>query len=200
MASREEVGGLLGVDPQPDAIDRLHQGEDIVGVEPPAEVAFGGRVGDAHGAEGIEIDRVVAPPLDVLEPPTAGEDVECDVQDVVGFVIGDMAFEEMEVVIDGRDQAGPLGHQEHGADAAGGQALSALAEFIVDVGGGDHGDLALRTGEIGDAVEEPPPTLLQETSVAISIGLALAFSVLLGESSSHSKPSVAWKNEDPFNP
>ena len=74
----------------------------------------------------------------------------------------------------------------------------ALAEFVVDVGGGDHGDFALRAGAIGDAVEEPPPTSLQEMSVAISIELALAFSGLLGESSSHSKPSVAWKNEDLF--
>jgi hypothetical protein len=68
----------------------------------------------------------------------------------------------------------------------------------VDVGGGDHGDIALRAGVIGDPVEELPPASFQETTVAISSGLALAFSGLLGESSSHSKASVAWKDEDLF--
>ena len=38
------------------------------------------------------------------------------------------------------------GDQEHGADAAGGEALGALGEFVVDVGGGDHGGFALGLG------------------------------------------------------
>ena len=36
------------------------------------------------------------------------------------------------------------GQQEHGADAAGGEAVDALAEFVVDVGGGHHGRLRVR--------------------------------------------------------
>jgi hypothetical protein len=115
-----------------------------------------------------------------------------------GLLIGEMALEEMEVVVDGRDQASPLGDQEHGTDAAGGQALGALAEFVVDVGGGDHGDFALGSGLIGDAVEEPPPAPLQESLVVLSSDPTLAVSGRVGESSSHSKPSVAWKNEDPL--
>ena len=57
---------LLGVDPQPDRIDGLHQGEDIGLMESPTEVARGGRVGDPHGAEGIEVDRVVAAPFEMF--------------------------------------------------------------------------------------------------------------------------------------
>ena len=102
--------------------------------EAAAEVPFGGGVGDALGAQGIEIDLVVAPQFDVLEALAAGEDVEGDVQDVVGFVIGEMALEEMEVVVDVADQAGAASQQEHGADAAGDEALDALGQFVVDVG------------------------------------------------------------------
>ena len=91
------------------------------------------------GAEGIEIDLVVAPQLDVFEASAAGEDVEGDVQDMVGFVIGEMALEEMEVGVDVGDQAGRACQQQHGTDAAGGEALDALGQFVVDVAGGDHG-------------------------------------------------------------
>ena len=86
----------------------------------------------------------------------AGEDVEGDVEDVVGLVVGEVAFEEMEVVIDVGDQPGPACHQEHGADAAGGQSLDAIGEFVVDVGGGDHGAFALGTGAVLDAAEDSP--------------------------------------------
>ena len=106
VASREEVGGLLGVDAQPGGVDGLHQVQDVGLAEPAAEVAFGGRVGDAHGAEGVEIDLIVAEPLEVLEAAAAGEEVEGDVQDVVGLEIGEVALQQVEVVVDGGDQAG----------------------------------------------------------------------------------------------
>ena len=57
---------------------------------------------------------------------------------------------------------------------------------------------ALWARMIGDAVKESLPALLQELLVAFSNDPVLAFSGLVGESSRHSKPSVAWKNEDPF--
>ena len=75
----------------------------------------------------------------MLDPCAAGADVECDVQDVVGFVIGEVLLEEMEVVVDVADQAGPLGQREQGADAAGGEALDAVGQLIMDVGCGHHG-------------------------------------------------------------
>ena len=90
--------------------------------------------------------------------------------------------------------------QEHGADAAGGEALDALGQFVVDVAGGDHGLIAFRSGPILDAVEDPPPAFAEDPAVAFSGLLAVAFSGLLGESSSHSKASVAWNSEDVFPP
>ena len=182
------------------SIDGVHQGDDVGLGEAAAEVACGGGVGDALGAQGIEVDLVVAPQFEVLDPFAAGEDVEGDVQDVVGFVVGEMSFEEMEVAVDVADQADPLRQQEHGADAAGGEALDAVGEFIVDVGGGHHGLLAFGFGPIRDAFEEPPLAFAEDPAVAFPRHLAVAFSGLLGDSSSHSKTSVVWNSEDVFLP
>ena len=135
----KELGGLLGPDAEAGFIDGVHQGLNVDFVETAAEVPFGGRVGNAPGAEGVEKDLVIAPQLDMLEPPAAGEDVEGDVQDMVGLVIGEMHLEQMEIVINVADQARPLSQQQHGADAAGGNALDALAQLVMDIGGGDHG-------------------------------------------------------------
>ena len=68
MACVEERGGLLGPDPQPGLVDGVHQVEDVGLGEAAAEVARGGGVGDALGAQGVEIDLVVAPQFEVLEP------------------------------------------------------------------------------------------------------------------------------------
>ena len=174
---------------------------DDVGLgEAAAEVAGGGGVGDALGAQGVEIDLVVASQFEVLDPLAAGEDVEGDVQDVVGFVVGQMPLEEVEVVIDVADQSGPARQQEHGADAAGGEALDAIGQFVVDVGGGHHGLFAFGSGPILDAVEDPPLAFAKDPAVAFSAFLAVAFSGFLGDSSSHSKTSVCWNSEDVFLP
>jgi hypothetical protein len=39
-----------------------------------AENPHGGRVGDAHGAEGVEIDGVIAAQFEVFEAPAASEE------------------------------------------------------------------------------------------------------------------------------
>ena len=156
--------------------------------------------GNRAGAQGIEIDLVVATQFEVFDSFAAGEDVEGDVQDMVGFVIGKMPFEEMEVVVDVADQADPAGQQEHGADAAGGKALDAIGEFVVDVVGGHHGLIAFRSGPVLDAIEESPPTFMESSAVAFPGFLGVAFSGLLGDSSSHSKASEGWNSEDVFSP
>ena len=64
----KELRGLLGPDPQPRFIDGGHQGHDIMLGEAAAEIPGGGGVGDPHGAQGVEIDLVVAPQLEVFDP------------------------------------------------------------------------------------------------------------------------------------
>ena len=78
--------GLLGPDPQPRLIDGVHQGEDIGLGKAAAEVPFGGGVRDAFGSQGVEVDLVMAPPFEVLDALAAGQDIEGDVEHMVGVV------------------------------------------------------------------------------------------------------------------
>jgi hypothetical protein len=98
------------------------------------------------------------------------------------------------------DQAGPARQQEHGADAAGGEALGAAGEFVMDIVGGHHGLIAFGLVAILDAFEDPLATFAEDPAIAFSPLVGVAFSGLLGESSSHSKASVGWKFEDVFPP
>ena len=122
----------------------------------------------------------------------AGEDVEGDVQDVVGFVIGQMPLEEVEVAVDVVDQADLLSQQEDGADAAGTEALDAIGEFVVDVGGGHHGP-----GRSGPGVFSSRFWIRRRPSWKNLFLRACAF---FSESSSHSKAPLFWNSEDVFSP
>ena len=90
--------------------------------------------------------------------------------------------------------------QKHGADATCGEALGAVGELVMDVGGGHHGLIAFGLVTIRDPLEEPLPPLAEEPAVAFPSAIAVAVPPLLGDSSSHSKTSVAWNSEDVFVP
>ena len=103
----EELGGLLGPDALAGPVDGVYEVQDVTAAEPATEVACGGGVGDSRRTQGVEISLVVAEPLEMLGPGTAGEEIEGDVQDVIGLVVGLMAFEQVQVAIDISDQSGP---------------------------------------------------------------------------------------------
>jgi hypothetical protein len=177
----EKVVGLLGPDAEAGTIDDIHQSLDVGWYEAPAEITRGGGIGYSLGAQGVEIDFVVAPQFKVFDPLPAGNDVEGDVQDMVGFVVGQMSFEKVEIPIDIVDQANLLSQQENGADTAGTEALDAIGLFVVDIGGGHHGLGSLGSGQIGETAVDSPPSFLEAFLLA-----SLAF---FSESSTHSKAS-----------
>jgi uncharacterized protein YuzB (UPF0349 family) len=86
-------------------VEEILEGPDVGLGEASAEVAGGGRVGDAAGAQGVEEDLVVAPQFDVLEAGPLAECVIGEVEDVVGLVEGEMDLEQVESIVDGVDQA-----------------------------------------------------------------------------------------------
>jgi hypothetical protein len=181
-------------------IDGVHEGHDVGFGEASAEVAFGGGVGKPLGAQGVEVNLVVASKFEMFDAFAAGEDVESDIQDVVGFVIGEMAFEEVKVLVDVPDQADPPRQQEHGTDATGIEALDAIGEFVVDVVGGHHRLFAVGSGPVLDAIEDSLPTFTKSSAVALPGLLAVAISARLGDSGRHSKTSESWNSEDVFSP
>ena len=152
------------------------------------------------GSQGVEIDLIVASQFEMFDPRAPSRDVEGDVENVVGFVIGEVTFEEMEVAVDVADQAGLASDQEHGAEAAGTEAVDAAGQFIMDVGGGHHGLITFGPGAVLDAIEDSLTTFAEDSAISFSGLVALVFSGLAGESSSHSKTSVVWNSEDVFLP
>ena len=156
MASSKNDAGLLLPDLQPGLVEDVQQPLDVGRGEAAAEVAGGGGVGDAPGAEGVEVDLVVAADLEVLQAGAAGQEVVGDVQDVVALVVGQVALQQVEVLVDGVDQADLPGQEVDGPDAAGGDGPGPVGDLVVDVGGGHHRPVALRPGPVLDAVEDSP--------------------------------------------
>ena len=107
-------GPGLDADVVEDVQERVH----ILGLEAPAEIAGGGRIGDAAGAQGIEEDLVVAAQFDVLQAGAVAQGVVGEVEDVIRLVVRQMDLEQVQPVVDGLGEP-ELAHQEvHGADAA----------------------------------------------------------------------------------
>src|SRR5208337_3202525 len=192
----EELVGLLGPHPQPRFIDGVHQGHDMGLGEASAEVPGGRGVGDTLGAQSVEIDLIVAPQFEMFDPFASSEDVEGDVQDMVGFVIGQMPLEQNEVGVDVFDQPGVASQQKHGADAPGAEALDAIGQFVVDIAGGHHRFFAFGSWPILDALEDSPFAFVEDSAVAFPRFPTVAFSGFLGDSMTHSKASVGWNSED----
>src|SRR5262249_59620302 len=117
-----------------------------------------------------------------------GEDIEGDVEDMVGFVAGEIRLEEVERAVDLLGESELLSQEEDGPDAAGTEPAGARCRFVVDVGGGHHGYRPLGSGRIGEPFLDPPPPFLE--------GSLLACRLLFSESSAHSKAPLSWNGED----
>jgi hypothetical protein len=134
----QEGGGLLPPDLGPFAVDDRQEGVDVGGTEAAQEVAGGGRVGDTLGAEGVEVRLVVTQQFEVLDSLAAGQEVVSEVEDVVGLEVGQVAFEQVEFVVEGVGQAEALDEELAGADASGVQATGLVADVVVDVAVPEH--------------------------------------------------------------
>ena len=151
MASSKKSGGCCFQTLTPGLIEDVLEGLDVVGGEAAAEVAGGGGVGDAVGAEGVEEDDVVASQFDVVEAGAVAQGVVGEVQDVVGLVVGEVELEQVESLVDGLGEAELADEQLDGADAAAGDGPGLGGGLVVDVGGGED-----RLGRgCGDGSVEP---------------------------------------------
>jgi hypothetical protein len=111
----------------------------VLGLEASAEIPGSGRVGDAAGAQGIKEDFVVAAQFEVLQTGAVAQGIVGEVEDVIRLMVGQVKLEQVQAAIDGLGQA-ELTHQEvHGTDATVADAAAAVADFVVDVVGSEHG-------------------------------------------------------------
>jgi hypothetical protein len=92
----EELVGLLAPNREADLVEEVLKRLDIGGREAAAEVARGGRVRDALGAEGVEVDLVVAEQFQVLQAGAAGQEVVADCEEVKPELVGARVFRGLE--------------------------------------------------------------------------------------------------------
>ena len=118
-------------------------------------------------------------PLQVLQTSAVAERVVSEVEDVIGFVVGQVHFEHLQLVVDGVDEADPSGQEVEGTDPAMGDAAVALGDVVVDVAGREDG--LVEVLELG----------LVEPSLKAALA-AFQFSSYLGV---HSKRLFPWSGE-----
>jgi hypothetical protein len=161
----EEVLGLLGPDAAADAVDAVLQLADGGLGEAAAEVARGGRVGETLRAQGVEEDLVLAAEFEVLQAGAVTQGVVGEGEDVVGLVVGEVELEQVQVPIEGVDEADLAGEGVEGADTAAADAPGAVGDLVVDVAGGEHGAAAVRDAGFVEAAFE----------AALAVGQLLAY-------------------------
>ena len=138
IASSKKSAGCAP-DLEPNLIEDVLEGFNVVESEAPAEIARGGGVGDAVGAEGVEEDDVVAAQFDVVEASAITEGVVSKIENVIGFVVREVTLEQVETIVNGLDQSEFTDHQMNATDASARDGLGLVGDLIVDVRGGDDG-------------------------------------------------------------
>ena len=155
-ASSKNALGLLPPDLQPRGVEDRLQAEEGGRIEAAAEVARRGGVGNAAGAQGVEVRLVAPQQFEVFQAGPSGQQVVGDVQHVVGIVIGQMDLQQAEAAIDGLVEAELLGQQMDGPDAAVGGRSRAFGDFIMDVRGGHDGPIASAVVVLVQSSGDPP--------------------------------------------
>ena len=97
----EEAGGLVPPNADADIVIDILQGIDVGRGEASAEIAGGGWIGDALGAQSVEIIDIVTSEFDVLQTIAVAQGVGGEVKNMIGFGIGQTNLENGEALIDG---------------------------------------------------------------------------------------------------
>jgi hypothetical protein len=103
-----------------------------------------------------------------------------------------MPLEEMQVAVDLLDESDLLSQEKEGADASGTESPGAIGPFVVDIGGGHHGEGPLGPGSIVESLLDSPPSVLK--------GSLLACGAFFSDSGTHSKAPLSRNSEDVFLP
>ena len=137
-SSVEEGRRLLGPHLETAVVDGIEQVADVVGgSEATAEIAGGGGVGGAGCAQGVEEDFIVAAQFKILQTGAVAQGVVGEIKDVIGFMIGQMDFEQVQSAIDGLGESDMLHNFVDGPESAVTESVTAFGKVIVDVAGGE---------------------------------------------------------------
>ena len=133
----EEGGGLVLPNANTHLIEQVLQEVDVGNGEASAEVARSRRIGNALGTQSVEIVGIVAAQFQVLQALAVTQGVESEVQDMIGFGIGQADLEDGQAGIDEGDQADVAGELMKEGDAAVAEALDPVSDFVAEVAAGE---------------------------------------------------------------
>ena len=123
---------------QANFVESILQTVYILNLKSPTEVTSGGWVGDALGSDGVEKELIVTSCLDILQAGSAAQPVVGKIENVIGFVLGEMLFEQMQCIVDPIWQADLHSECMNGSQAAVGGPPCFLGQFIPHVVSGNH--------------------------------------------------------------
>ena len=152
----EERGSLLPPDLQTGLVEDLLQAIDVACGEAAAEVAGGGRIGQASRAQGVEIGFVAAHQFQMLQARAACQEVVGDREHVVRLVIGQVNLQQLQLPVDCLVEPNLLHEKMHRADASGDRRSRALGKLVVDVRGGHHRPVAAAVVVLVEPPHDPP--------------------------------------------
>ncbi len=75
---------------------------------------------------------------------------------MIGLVVGQMDFQQVQISVKGVDEADPSGDEMHGTDAAMGHAAGAVGHLVLDVPRGEHGSLTTTVVALIEPSFDPP--------------------------------------------
>src|ERR1700676_1368241 len=133
----EELGRLPSPDALADTVEDVDERGDVGLLETPTEITGRGRIGNAGRTQGVEVNFVLATQLDVLLTGAVADRVVGEVENVIGLVVRQMNFEQVQLFVDGRNQADAARQEVQRADTAMGDAAVAIADLVADVGCGE---------------------------------------------------------------
>ena len=97
-----------------------------------AEVTGSRGVGNPLGTNRVQVGFVAPTVFDVLEAATTGKQVQCDVENVIRFVVGQVQFKKRNRLIDFFSQVKLLGQLEKRANPTSGDGLLLISQLVFD--------------------------------------------------------------------
>ena len=144
----EEVVRLLLPDFQTRLVKRFLQREHIKLREPPTEIARRRGIGNALSTEGVKIRLVIPPQFQVFQTRATGQQIERDIEYVIGFTVRQMKPEDRTLLVDAPSEI-QLSHELlHHSDPSGGNGLRAIRQFQLNRWRAQHGRLPAPVGLI----------------------------------------------------
>jgi len=101
LTTEDGQGTLLPPDADANVVEDVLQDVDVVDGKASAEIAGGGWIGDAAGAESVEEDGIIAAQLNVLQAVAIAQGVVGDVEHMIGLMVGQVNLEQVQPPING---------------------------------------------------------------------------------------------------